>query len=276
MEMNLLRILSNIKLIGINRWLIFLLIAPIFICPQLPAQIIAEYVESDINFKLTRGIYLTYDEFIENNPSIQNDFYILDKEKNIHFPELDPIKFMEHYPFRNRGILYIDDNKDTITVLLKDIWGFSDGENVFFFKDYHMYRIKKIEIISEVEEWDKKYFFRARTPSDGENLAIKSWDAGKIFENPFPGVYENSPNPKKFNFLELKLSRWFLDLRTGNLFLHTKFCDQIENIIKDDDELFNQYKSDSIKYKREMYKAYRYYLKYCENNPVYFPVSKTK
>lgn len=229
------------------------------------------YVEYDINFKFVKGIYLTFDEFRNNNPSIQNDFYLIDKNTVTYFSELNSIKFMENYPFRQRKVSYSHLNNDSILLPLEDIWGFTDSEFVYFFKGYKIYRVNRVGIISEVEEWDKKYFFKSKTAKD-TYLFENFWETGNIVEKS-PTVYENASDPCKFSIFGTKLSTWYLNLKTGNLFLHSKFSEEIENTIQEDEDIYNQYLNDSIKYQRKIYKSYRYYLLFSKKYPVYFPQS---
>ncbi len=240
-------------------------------CQDLSSQRSLRYVEYDQTFQFVEGIYCSYDEFLNNNPSIRNDFLIISKKSKDFLHSLDPQKIMQYFPFHNEKICYVNEVGDSTSLLLNEIWGFSDSEDIYFFKKSRIYRLKQIDVICEAELWDKKYFFRARTPGDDANFADKTWNLGKIVGGN-SNVYENSPNPGKFNFLNPRLNGWYFDLRADSLFSNNQFCDQIENIIIEDSLIFNQYQNDPVKYKLKIYKSYRYYLLYCDKHPVIFPI----
>lgn len=227
------------------------------------------YVEYDKTFQFEKGIYCSFDEFQNNNPTIRNDFSIMKKESIEFFLSLESKELIQYYPFQNEKISFVNKVGDTVTFFLKSIWGFSDSEDVYFFKNKKIFKLKQIDVLSEVELWDKKYFFMSKPSSNSE--IDRSWDY-----NMTGSRYTSNFEQATFDILGPRLNGYFLNLKSDSLFTKSQFCDQVENIIVEDSVIFHQYQNDQIKYKKEIYKAYRYYLLYCEKHPVYFPDSNNK
>jgi len=70
--------------------------------------------------KLKRGIYMSYDEFLRNNPSSEVGFKIEEK-----------IRMYETWYKHVQYVLIINDEGESKVLKNKSVWGFCDGNNVY-------------------------------------------------------------------------------------------------------------------------------------------------
>lgn len=234
---------------------------------------------------IKEGIYLSFDDFKHNTPSITN-FSIIDKKRKIneHFDLFELSRFMELvFLKKHLYICYFSGRNDTIVTDISKIWGFSDGRNIFIKAYNGFYRICNIEIFCRLEYWEKKRFFYTRQYSD--------YDIQKYERSHIPQTQEIEPNYKNNSILDPNLlidililalqgkpsssiEGHFLNYQTGKVHLRNEFTEQVLELIKSDSELYLEFENDPIRFKNKKIKAYKYFLLYKDRHPVIYPVDQ--
>lgn len=135
---------------------------------------------------IKKGVYLTYDEFKNNRPSIQD--YEIKKSEHAH-------------------MLFVKDEQGKQYPIRK-IWGFSDGENLFIKTADIFFKLEKYN--NNFYSWASKNISMVTTVSVGDIIGLGLLSAAT-------GIYGvGSPGTKTKAALFLKLYQ--LDLETGHLY----------------------------------------------------------
>ncbi len=131
------------------------------------------------------GVYLTFEEFKNNKPSIK-EYQVIKKE--------------------NTEILYVKDENGN-DYLIRKIWGFSDGRNVY---------IKSADMYFRLEKFNHNFYtFAAKKIST--TLAFRPGDIlGTLALGMIVGQSAWGTSSKKYNS-KFFLKRYQLDLATGEL-----------------------------------------------------------
>lgn len=95
------------------------------------------------DFEFVEGIYLTFEEFKNNDPSIKQEAVIRDTPTDqLLFGDL----------FNHEKITYFGPGGEVVKLKKKTVWGYSSGKNVFIRKGMYFNRIFKIGYIMHFME----------------------------------------------------------------------------------------------------------------------------
>lgn len=230
----------------------------------------------DIDLIVRKGIYLSFDDFIRNAPSVSKNFNIRDNKGKIneHFDSFESLRFLELYFMKK--LMYIEFtnfNNDTLRFDLRGIWGFSTGE-AFFLKGYYgWYRIASFDVLCQLEFYEKKDFFYERQYYDKDKKFYKigpftQYQLGHFDE----GINSQVIDLSEKTYFGLYNTGHFLNLKTGKIQYPFDFAKEVEKIIESDEQLFQEFTNDTIQYESMKIKTYKYFLLYRERNPVFYPV----
>ncbi len=189
----------------------------------LPAQDSVRYSE---DFQFTRGIYTNLKDFQNNNPATPSEI-ITDIDPNSpKFFQFLLAKEEFRFP-RNHQIVYMKP---------KEIFGYADGQQVYYGLKYRFEVIGRICLLKEVDVVDSYSSFI--NPGD-KYQAAREEGSGKLY---------------------------ILDFETGDFFRFKPR--KVEGIFQRDKELFRKY--ENVKRKRKE-KALDFIKEYNFRHPVYFP-----
>jgi hypothetical protein len=178
------------------------------------------------DFRFARGVYLTIDDWKANRP--------LRPEDIIFDAAYDSPRYFQ-YLLGAKQFRYHRDN-EIVYVNTEDIFGYSNGEEVFHRKQYRFETIGKISLLQEVDVVDR--FTSFLTPGE-QYQATRAEGTGKLF---------------------------VLDYETGDFFRFKPKA--VEKLLQRDPELFQQYRKAKGK-KRD--KTQNFIKEYNFRHPVYFP-----
>jgi hypothetical protein len=206
-------------------------------------------------FIFKKGIYLTFENFKDNNPIPASDIVSkFDDQSSDFFRRV----------ISNKKFSYITKDHDTSEITSKDTWGYSDGINVYI-------QPKQITIVTlgEISKEFYKYLAPERMILIGTYCVFK--DQRKAYQNDYlKGSYYESPNTTN-NIPSKYIANCIMDFNTGEIKELTS--ENVREILKSDPELYTQYKNSKLKARP---KNYVFIMKYNERHPIYFPVADFK
>lgn len=223
-------------------------------------------------FRFQKGIYLNFQEFINNSPSI-DQYQILDKKykllispKTFYIPQ-----FASYYSkTKKRYIRYLNKSDIYDTLLIQEIWGFSDGVNVF--KKYqNEFYLLSVNHICMMQFWEHAKLVELDFYSKGYS--------GESFSDLIPDLGEG-----KYDFVELSFqindlinkvkynskNNLAMNINNGEVFEISDYINQMKIIIMSDNELYNEMLNDNREDKNQV--LVEYFHKYTIRNPILFPV----
>lgn len=211
----------------------FLLFLFILASSKSIAQQVVQY-EPGFNFR--EGIYLTFDQFRENNP-IPNENIVTKLNRN------DPA-FLE-YLVENKSIEYTEPGDTTLrTVNTNDLWGFSRNNTIFIRVESDFNRIAVLGSISHFVAVITVFFNNMNNP----------------FYNPYYGG-GTMPTTRE------EMRQMMLDFQTGRT---TDFSQEnFTQLLMRDSKLYDEYSRLKKSQKRDM--MFLYLRKYNERHPIFFP-----
>jgi len=107
----------------------FFILSPYYLFSQTDSK---SLVDMEVVNKLSKGIYLSFDEFKNNNPSITGEFDVTNENPNyILYPEENNKYFISYY----------DHLGGKVDTNLEGIWGFNDGFGIYIIHNNKPYKI---------------------------------------------------------------------------------------------------------------------------------------
>lgn len=187
-----------------KRWILVLTVLFIGIEAMIAQQDETGKVIYEDGFRFKKGIYLTFEDWKENNPILIDQV----------FTELDPNspKFFNNL-FRGGEFSYIKDRQSVEKVRTQDIFGYSTGKEVFYSTSARFEEIGSIGLLREVGQVDTYSSFI--NPGEQEYKADRSEETGQRYLFDFEKGRRLKFSPKNF-----------------------------QNLLKRDPELFQQYKKE--------------------------------
>jgi hypothetical protein len=233
----------------------------------------------DIDLFIRKGIYLSFDDFIRNAPTVSSNFIVRDTrgKTNEFFETFEMQRFIELY-FMNK-ILHIEFtnfNYDTVRFDLRGVWGFSTGEDIFVKGYYGWYRITNIDVLCQLEFYEKKNFFYEWQFNDYDKKMyerdhLNRTQPGRLEATSSP-TYSNEIDVSEKLFFNKFTSGNYLNLKTGKIQYPSEFEAEVKKIVESDEQLFWEFSNDTAQYQSDKIKAYKYFLLYKERNPIEYPV----
>ena len=181
-------------------------------------------------FQFNPGVYLNFQAFQTNDPIPVENIQSLHEEPS-------DIDFLKKVTSR-RHLEYLDDEGNLQKVATRNLFGYSNGRNVYILPDI------RLSIIGTI------CHFTVFIPR-GNTTYLDSW--GNF------GVISGDPESSY---------QYVLDMDSTRLLPFNKT--NMENIFQRDQELWEEYKAFKRKKKE---KLYLFLTKYNERHPVYFPAS---
>ncbi len=229
----------------------------------------------DIDLIVRKGIYLSFDDFIRNAPSISKNFNIRDNrgKTNEYFETFELQRFIELY-FMNK-LLYIEFTNfrnDTLRFDLRGIWGFSTGESIFIKGYYGLYRIANFDVLCQLDFYEKKDFFYERQYHDYDKKMYERDHLTKKQPGSLEGMSSIEIDLTEKPYFSLYSTGHFLNLKTGKIQYPFDFAKEVVKIIESDEQLFQEFTNDTLQYESMKIKAYKYFTLYKDRNPVNYPV----
>jgi hypothetical protein len=196
-----------------------------------------EKEEYKFGFDFVEGIYLSYEEFVNNSPSIKMSNVILIK------PLPRELEFINK---RIRSIIYLDENGKTQNISAKTIWGLCIKNEIYIQINDELNKLIKIGSIC--------YFIEDRTPESYQRTYSAYGNVGG-----------------ESSLLRDRIHVFDIDSGTILSFKQNNF----EKLIVDDSSLYNEFNSLGDDATKSKY-LFRYLELYNERNPVYFPIYPSK
>jgi len=176
-----------------------------------------------------KGIYLSFEEFKQNNPSIRCEIKAVESKV--------PYDFMKKYFNYSMSI------EDSITINRKKVWGFCDGSNVYR-AEVGEFSGKSTRVFNKIEYIGRFCYYQEINPGNA------------------PFTNGGGPNGMKMNpGTPNSLISKVINMNNGSDY--ELYKESLLLIIKKDSELYAEYKAD--KNKKENY--LHYIKKYCEKHP---------
>lgn len=211
-----------------------------------------EQVKYTFDFKFEEGIYLTFEEFKFNNPSLAiSDIIRIVPKRNDNNYISRPIRKIYYY------------SKDGEEQFLKiyDIWGICNRKSIFIRLDNKLNKFIQIGTLT--------YFIQNKKDVTTRDFTDGSGGVGTANPHSLPQPSELPEGPHKNHSEYLKYNLpCILDFETGEVLYFTR-----ENFIKklkNDRQLYEEYISITDT-KQQYYKMLQFLRKYNEKTPIYFP-----
>jgi len=223
---------------------LFLLFHITFLASFLFAQDTLKKVPYSQDYIFKDGIYITFNQFIENNP--------LPKYKIVSsVPPTSPAYLYE--VTQKDTFHYIGDNGYITPYPTKKIWGFSENNTVFI---QYLNQFNRIIIIGTIGFFMSQVTVTSTIYNDPYYYSS--------YYNPYyyyPGI--NLPHEVKNN----EIKRFLIDFRTGNVIPFS--YKNLEVLLSADTELYNEYLSLSKRKRKKM--IFLYLRRFNERNPLLLP-----
>lgn len=124
----------------------------------------SDSIKYSFGFKFTDGIYLTFEEFKNNDPSIKEKVIISDNPQT---------QFLIGNFLKVENISYYDPSGNVQQLNRKEVWGFcSNGSVYIMFKD-NFHRVFKIGSIMHFVEEHNRFFYDRSNPNSNFTRKIK-------------------------------------------------------------------------------------------------------
>lgn len=204
----------------------------------------------ETGFILKKGIYLTFENFKDNNPIPSSRIV-----SKFHDQSSDFFRKV----MLNKKFSYITKDHDTSEITSKDTWGYSDGLNVYI-------QPKQITIVTlgEISREFYKSLFPERIILIGTYCIFK--DQRKGYQNDYlKGSYYETANTTN-NIPSKYIANCIMDFNTGEVKELTS--ELVREILMTDPKLYDQYKKSKLKVRP---RNYVFIMKYNESHPIYFP-----
>lgn len=207
----------------------FILIVNVTISAQ-PDSI--KYVKYNENYKFPEGLYINFNDVIENNP--------VSPEKINTTISKDDFDFYKNI-LQNKSISYFDKNGLSKTINTKKIWGYS--KNGVLYVNYND-KFNRIPVVGKLAHFVSE-------------VTVIMEDMNNSY------YYRHSPLTNSYRSKELR--QYIIDFRTGNIYpYHYK---NVEELIKQDEELYNEFSKLRKRKKRKL--KFLYLRKFNERNSLY-------
>lgn len=211
--------------------LLYLSLFFIFLLLQLSAQEVVQYTPG---FEFREGIYLTFEQFKNNNP-IPKSSIISKLNKN-------DTEFLSTI-LDGKTFSYNDASDSVRITSTENVWGFSRNAAIFIRVETNYNRIAVLGSIS--------HFVATITVYNTMNSP---------FMNPYYG-------PGSMPMTTQEMRQMILDYKTGRLLDFTQ--NNMENILQRDQRLFDEFNALKKSQKKDM--LFLYLRKYNEKHPIFFP-----
>ncbi len=209
-----------------------LLLLFIFTSLQLSAQELLQYAAG---FEFREGVYLTFEQFKNNNPIPKNSIISkFDKSDTEFLPSV----------LDEKTFSYKDANDSVQTLSTENVWGFSRNGNILISIDGDYNRIAVLGSLSHFVATITVYYNSMNSP----------------FMNPYYGP-GTMPTPTQ------EMRQMMLDFKTGKTMDFTQ--ENLENILQRDQRLFEEFNALKKSQKKDM--LFLYLRKYNEKHPIFFP-----
>lgn len=199
------------------------LISLFFYCLNLKSQ----------NIKLKNGIFLTFENFKNNNP--------IPSEK-INFEKKAGIFIIDNI-VQNDKFTYVDDSGKIHEYITRNIWGISENGNIYIRRNKEFFKIIYLGQIS--------YFI------------------GKVQTVMNDYTYNNINSPYQRTIVNNEFKQFLLDFETGDILDFNEIS--LEKLLMKDAPLYNEYKSLSKKKKKQL--KFYYIRKFNEKYPLPFEIN---
>jgi hypothetical protein len=194
----------------------------------------ADSVAFTRDFTLYEGLYLTHRDLRHNWP--------IPKEKIITTIKKDQLDFYTKL-IEDDNIEYIERDGNKATIKAEKVWGFCQNNVIYINLAKSFFRIPVFGAIC---------FFPA-------SVEINAMSPGyNVFINGPVGTSSSGAR---------EIREFLMDFYTGVLVDFT--MDNLENMLKNDEEIYKEFKALSKKKKKDQ--ANRFIRKYNEKHPIYFP-----
>ena len=165
---------------------------------------VSESLSAQELYASERGIYLSFEEFLNNSPSRKDSFQIYEETiltigRTSHISD-NTVRGMRQTFFVYR---LMDENGKRIK-RVRDFWGFSDGFRLYINSNTKAGYFVKVQIIGPI-----CYFFQAGNESGLKK--VQYYDPGDIRQ------FYRHPEPKMYN-----LEQYILNMETGQINKLTK------------------------------------------------------
>ncbi|MEJ2596166.1 MAG: hypothetical protein P8100_13825, partial [bacterium] len=191
-------------------------------------------VEYTFEFRFADGIYLSYEEFKNNAPSV-TEYRIIDKD-GLWNEQVDKVLVVKR-------IEYKDPDGQKKVLKRKDIWGISYDGQPYYLQSKRFHKIMKVGMIMYI------YIPTMNLP-----------DINHVYESPRGQV------PITSNFFDA--TKNLIDFKTGEFYTYTP--ENFEYLIRDDAELYESFLA-LPGHASKKHNIWRYLQEYNERHPIYFP-----
>lgn len=199
---------------------------------QAAAQELIQYAPG---FEFREGVYITFEQFKDNNPIPKNSIISkLDKSDSDFLPAI----------LDEKTFSYKDAADSVHTASTENVWGFSRNAAVFIRVENDYNRIAVMGSISH---------FVA-------TITIYNSGMNSPFMNPYYG-------PGSMPSTTQEMRQMILDYKTGRTVDFTQ--ENMENILQRDQRLFDEFNALKKSQKKDM--LFLYLRKYNEKHPIFFP-----
>jgi hypothetical protein len=215
------------------------------------------------------GIYLCLEDFKQNQP-------------------IEIFQIISNYDKEEAGFLrkvvsdgkikFLTNNLDTISVSRKELWGYSEGSNIFLLYGSAGKKNPKVSLadqtkvsdtVTQSADYNSGLMAAKVDPGffkiNGTRLILIGQISLFTFTTAF---YYNSPNPQPMKVRgDTKVKEGMLIYRTGELLRLNGY--NVKRVLSNDRDLYEQY-TKSIKPSKNRMRLF--IIKYNQKNPIYFPV----
>ena len=199
---------------------------------QLCAQEVIQYAPG---YEFSEGIYLTFEQFINNNPIAKSSIISkLDKSDTEFLPNI----------LDEKTFSYKDESDSLQTLNSENVWGFSRNGVIFIRVENDYNRIAVLGNISH---------FVA-------TITIYNNGMNNPFMNPYFG-------PAGMPTTSQEIRQMIMDYKTGRTIDFNQ--ENMENILQRDQRLFDEFNSLKKSQKKDL--LFLYLRKYNEKHPIFFP-----
>jgi hypothetical protein len=206
------------------------------LCHILSAQ--ESLKQYEFGFDFVEGIYLTFEEFKNNDPAIKEN-----KVVAIYQPT-DQIKYID---YSKKKIKYTDPEREVRKIHIKDIWGVCNNDIIYIELGNRLHKLVKIGAISYLIELHN----------------------GPVRSHRVIGAVGYAPGESR-NIIG-NLNRIF-DFQTGDVVPLTP--DNLAKLLSADTALFTGYLGLTAEDRKKH--MLQYLDKFNERNPIYFPIDHQK